>query len=104
MRHFIKLERPVIDIGILIRIRMLMRNRGSSNQSRMQFLIMLVEISFFFIDWLCMITVMIIFLVIMVYWSVFLDCNRYLLLKRLGWRWKVSLGWFRMVACNFLML
>lgn len=102
MRHFIKLERPVIDIGILIRIRMLMRNRGCSNQSRMQFLIMLVEISFFFIDWLCMITVMIIFLVIMVYWSVFLDCNRYLLLKR--WRWKVSLGWFRMVACNFLML
>ena len=60
MRHFIKLERSVIDIGILIRIRMVMRNRGCSNQSRMQFLIMLVKISFFFIDWLCMITVMII--------------------------------------------
>ena len=89
MRHFIKLERPVIDIGILIRIMVLLRNRGCSNQSRMQFVIMLVEVSFF-VYWLCMITVMIIFRrIIMVNWYVILDCNRYILLRR--WGWKISL-------------
>ena len=89
MSHFIKLERPVIDIGILIRIMMLLRNRGCSNQSRMQFMIMLFEVSFFFIDWLGMITVMIIFLqIILVYWCVIFDCNWCILLRR--WRWKIS--------------